>query len=332
MQFVSAIRFREFVLALATILAATACEGETGCEGGEFQPDATIDTMPGASSDAEAGDSDVLVASDGRRPETDTLVGRLHFLREMGDDGQSCMDAERCVVMPEGPEVFDLAVRYTRGGIPVEGALLQYRIVDDEYGLAALDPGTGLATTDHDGVSGYTRLRVGFEGRALRSDDFAVEVSAPEEVDVRPIRFVVSIHTTPPPALSVFPDYIGEAPLETVSVWSFLWDDDRSRDDRGAAIDCASLDAVVRTQSVDALPNAVLVTSGLSFGRSATYSHAEVEAVLPTVADPMFTVLAVGFDSAGQPRALGCDDESAHVCLTCAPATTRFVHLPLEDL
>ena len=324
-----------------------ACGSDDAQQGGFDVP--TI--IPGEICVGCQDDADVVSTSgevkpiDGQGSGDDTFVplndGDLFFVLEQGDDGQSCVDKEICTLIFEGPDVADLEVRYTEDGVPpVDGALLRFRIKGDDFSQTSLDPGTGLASVDAEGLSGYLRLRVGFEGPALQEDELDVEVSVNNRPDVGIITFHIIIDPKPLPPLTVYPDYAGDQEPESVAVRLYQQTADPANpgsyqtiDANGNDISCRALEGFVRRNESDYLPSSLLASNDLDFGRSAEFKEEVFDAIFGT--DPgefMFSILAVGEDANGVERVVGCDDTSALVYTHQSSPSSRMVLIMLEDL
>jgi hypothetical protein len=183
-------------------------------------------------------------------------------------------------------KTLDLRVAVRRCGAPATGEAVRFEVLDDSWGIVALD--APVATTDGGGIATGVL-------RSLRDVNLQIQVRACLDADpsVPCLTFVV-VNESPgcyAPLTVTFAEY-GDPAVDTADVFLFLRDADGKPG-------CADLDPL-------ALPVAQVVQKDVSVGGAAVFSK------LPGLEkdkEQAYTIVGLGREGAGGPiRATACDD------------------------
>lgn len=289
------------------------------CADGE--PACVLDAVDGweaeeATCDERDNDCDGLVdeaEACGAAPGTCTGDCALAFGVATGDDGVSCVGATRCAVRMGAVETRPLAVRITRGGVPVGGQAVQFEVTRGQA-IATLVPANGLAITVADGRAAVELRVVATAGDGPLAE-VEVAVSLPSAPEVAPLFFdiVVELEASGAP-LTVLPDAAGARAVAsfTVKLYRQPADPERPGEFLAAGRTCAALRGDLRAGDVAGLPPADISSPAIAPGASFAFQDVHF-ADLAGDTPQMYTVLALGEDGDHIVRVAGCDDRNVLV-------------------
>lgn len=304
-------------VALLMVLAL----GAVGCSSSSGSSETHLDAGPTDTATGDTTPNDDI----GGRPDQTVLdpEGELIFIALEGDDGISCVDFNRCTQIFGAAETRLLRVRYTEEDRGVSDVSLNFRIIDDETSLGALEPATGIVVTDANGTAGVNLRIPEVPNESVR---FSVEVTAPGKRDVLPIFFDVVV-AKGGWTFTIVPEYAGARTISQVKIRLYQHPEDPAAPGSyiSDGVTCAELMDTLQRRPTE-MPSATIVAPDVAFGQSSQLT----EDYFPGLAIDevqVYTIIATGEDN-GVMLAAGCNDTEGSV----VRGTSYAVTIPMENL